>query len=105
MPIGLVTHRGRVGCPSAGGVAEWLRQGTANPCTRVRFPAPPPISLRTSVGARDRVEPPRRRQPLELGFAAVEELDPGTGDEVPHRVRHQLLTWSCEGTDAGGDVH
>jgi hypothetical protein len=27
-----------------GGVAEWLRQGPAKPCTRVRFPAPPPIS-------------------------------------------------------------
>ena len=38
------------GCPSqdspagnvgAGGVAEWLRQGPAKPCTRVRFPPPP----------------------------------------------------------------
>src|SRR5580658_8677007 len=26
---------------SYGGVAEWLRQGPAKPCTRVRFPAPP----------------------------------------------------------------
>src|SRR5438105_13274349 len=25
-----------------GGVAEWLRQGPAKPCTRVRFPSPPP---------------------------------------------------------------
>jgi hypothetical protein len=25
----------------AGGVAEWLRQGPAKPCTRVRFPPPP----------------------------------------------------------------
>ena len=25
-----------------GGVAEWLRQGPAKPCTRVRFPPPPP---------------------------------------------------------------
>ena len=24
-----------------GGVAEWLRQGPAKPCTRVRFPSPP----------------------------------------------------------------
>ena len=24
-----------------GGVAEWLRQGPAKPCTRVRFPHPP----------------------------------------------------------------
>ena len=28
-----------------GGVAEWLRQGPAKPCTRVRFPSPPPRSL------------------------------------------------------------
>jgi hypothetical protein len=27
---------------SCGGVAEWLRQGPAKPCTRVRFPSPPP---------------------------------------------------------------
>ena len=27
---------------SYGGVAEWLRQGPAKPCTRVRFPSPPP---------------------------------------------------------------
>ena len=26
---------------SGGGVAEWLRQGPAKPCTRVRFPPPP----------------------------------------------------------------
>ena len=30
---------------SCGGVAEWLRQGPAKPCTRVRFPSPPPLSL------------------------------------------------------------
>src|SRR6266852_5529848 len=28
----------RAGC---GGMAEWLRQGPAKPCTRVRFPLPP----------------------------------------------------------------
>ncbi len=28
---------------SCGGVAEWLRQGPAKPCTRVRFPSPPPF--------------------------------------------------------------
>src|SRR5688572_30570026 len=27
--------------PTPGGVAEWLRQGPAKPCTRVRFPSPP----------------------------------------------------------------
>src|SRR6266567_8142954 len=32
--------RGGVADPS-GGVAEWLRQGPAKPCTRVRFPPPP----------------------------------------------------------------
>src|ERR1700691_2585900 len=26
---------------SFGGMAEWLRQGPAKPCTRVRFPLPP----------------------------------------------------------------
>src|SRR6202042_238591 len=31
---------------SCGGVAEWLRQGPAKPCTRVRFPSPPPGNLR-----------------------------------------------------------
>jgi hypothetical protein len=28
-------------CGHQGGVAEWLRQGPAKPCTRVRFPPPP----------------------------------------------------------------
>src|SRR5207302_2569474 len=32
-----------------GGVAEWLRQGPAKPCTRVRFP-PPPRRAISSVG-------------------------------------------------------
>ena len=44
-----------VGCVSPlgtrrGGVAEWLRQGPAKPCTRVRFP-PPPRAI-SSVGER-----------------------------------------------------
>src|SRR6476620_976806 len=39
-----------VGPPTAGGVAEWLRQGPAKPCTRVRFP-PPPRAI-SSVGER-----------------------------------------------------
>src|SRR6188474_357836 len=34
--------------PAPGGVAEWLRQGPAKPCTRVRFP-PPPRAI-SSVG-------------------------------------------------------
>ena len=34
----------------SGGVAEWLRQGPAKPCTRVRFP-PPPRAI-SSVGER-----------------------------------------------------
>src|SRR5579863_4820538 len=33
------------GAALCGGVAEWLRQGPAKPCTRVRFPSPPPHSL------------------------------------------------------------
>ena len=36
------------GCP--GGMAEWLRQGPAKPCTRVRFPLPPRAI--SSVGER-----------------------------------------------------
>src|ERR1700753_1356162 len=35
---------------SNGGVAEWLRQGPAKPCTRVRFPSPPRAI--SSVGER-----------------------------------------------------
>jgi len=34
-----------------GGVAEWLRQGPAKPCTRVRFP-PPPRRRRPSTASR-----------------------------------------------------
>ena len=36
-----------------GGVAEWFRQGPAKPCTRVRFPSPPPMLERhLTVGQR-----------------------------------------------------
>src|SRR5262245_43525829 len=38
------------GLTGYGGVAEWLRQGHAKPCTRVRFP-PPPRAI-SSVGER-----------------------------------------------------
>src|SRR3954453_18332299 len=37
--------RCRAGPSQPGGVAEWLRQGPAKPCTRVRFPPPPPRVL------------------------------------------------------------
>ncbi len=40
----------RCGGERHGGVAEWLRQGPAKPCTRVRFP-PPPRAI-SSVGER-----------------------------------------------------
>ena len=43
-PLGDATRRhvwSRVESRSCGGVAEWLRQGPAKPCTRVRFPSPP----------------------------------------------------------------
>ncbi len=46
-----VPHRISVSAPNKfGGVAEWLRQGPAKPCTRVRFP-PPPRAI-SSVGER-----------------------------------------------------
>ena len=46
-----VPHRTSVSAPNMfGGVAEWLRQGPAKPCTRVRFP-PPPRAI-SSVGER-----------------------------------------------------
>jgi hypothetical protein len=47
---------GRVASPrrQSGGVAEWLRQGPAKPCTRVRFP-PPPRRSRTGAVSTDRV--------------------------------------------------
>ena len=35
-----------------GGVAEWLRQGPAKPCTRVRFPPPPRNNHRPAVHIR-----------------------------------------------------
>ncbi|MCW2906724.1 MAG: hypothetical protein JWL68_1513 [Actinomycetia bacterium] len=35
------SHASPAGNVGTGGVAEWLRQGPAKPCTRVRFPPPP----------------------------------------------------------------
>src|SRR5580698_9624274 len=47
----VVRSRGSV-CP-CGGVAEWLRQGPAKPCTRVRFPSPPPSGRRVTSAPMD----------------------------------------------------
>ena len=52
------SHASPAGNVGAGGVAEWLRQGPAKPCTRVRFPPPPRgrlaqwehVSLTTEAG-------------------------------------------------------
>ena len=39
----VVRSAGRsIGPPLFGAVAEWIRQGSAKPSTRVRFPAAPP---------------------------------------------------------------
>ena len=47
---------------SYGGVAEWLRQGPAKPCTRVRFPSPPlsqaPNQAKLVFGHQDRHSSP-----------------------------------------------
>src|SRR5882762_2771207 len=48
IPAGWRARSGRVAGPS-GGVAEWLRQGPAKPCTRVRFPPPPRTSTARST--------------------------------------------------------
>ena len=88
--------RGQAHQASSGGVAEWLRQGPAKPCTRVRFP-PPPRTYRvqtlfraiSSVGERylDTVEvtgsipvsPTRRLRLLAPfgGFAVGRDVCPG----------------------------
>ena len=41
-PSGALRAPARVSDPLPGGVAEWLRQGPAKPCTPVRFRSPPP---------------------------------------------------------------
>src|SRR5579875_1232645 len=47
-PAGAGPPAGRLCWPpgSPGGVAEWLRQGPAKPCTPVRFRSPPPNCVR-----------------------------------------------------------
>jgi hypothetical protein len=45
-----VPAAGSLGGSTYGGMAEWLRQGPAKPCTRVRFPLPPRAV--SSVGER-----------------------------------------------------
>src|ERR1035438_7271931 len=89
----VVRSRGPV-CP-CGGVAEWLRQGPAKPCTRVRFPSPPPCVPRTRsrrntpltlTGMPSRLGPSRaaqcraRRRPEEKAMA---DYDPRTANGIP----------------------
>src|SRR5579863_9287027 len=47
---------------SCGGVAEWLRQGPAKPCTRVRFPSPPPFQTFSGLSYRGAMTMSRVRQ-------------------------------------------
>jgi hypothetical protein len=50
--VWLCRHLGRPARAAAGGgMAEWLRQGPAKPCTRVRFPLPP-LRAVSSAGER-----------------------------------------------------
>src|SRR4029450_9897325 len=75
-----------LGCPSGlprslglpGGVAEWLRQGPAKPCTRVRFP-PPPRAL-SSAGERF---PDTEEVTGSIPVAPTSDL----GDPCPQRSR------------------
>src|SRR5437867_1743410 len=46
---------------------------------------------------RDGIEPPRAGNALELVFAALLELDPGAGDEILYRRRHEHLAGAVEG--------
>jgi hypothetical protein len=67
----------------SGGVAEWLRQGPAKPCTRVRFPAPPLWGCKEKppVGREESVPGRPGRRVLRL----TRHL--GGGDETPTGVR------------------
>ena len=53
------------GCPcggAGGGMAEWLRQGPAKPCTRVRFPLPP----RGRLAQRESASLTRKRSQVQI---------------------------------------
>ena len=54
-PARLSDTRARLCELACGGMAEWLRQGPAKPCTRVRFPLPPlrAVSSARALASRD----------------------------------------------------
>src|SRR6185437_10300752 len=57
-------------------MAEWLRQGPAKPCTRVRFPLPP----RGRLAQRESASLTRKRSLVQSQYRPREEL-PGRGSE------------------------
>jgi hypothetical protein len=48
---------------------------------------------------------PRLRNALELVLAAILELEPGAGDKIMRRRRHEHLAWSGAGGYARADMH
>jgi hypothetical protein len=67
------------GPANGGGMAEWLRQGPAKPCTRVRFPLPPPgrLAQRESASL-------TRKRPL----VQSQYRPPGQGHVFENRIVH-----------------
>lgn len=94
-----------------GGVAEWFRQGSAKPCTRVRFPSPPlgvrsgehadrtPFSSTGAVSVRSRGRPlesavprPSRAHLASTGWRAAQRGGRhGVGRQAPPRRSGRML--------------
>jgi hypothetical protein len=87
---------------TSGGVAEWLRQGPAKPCTRVRFP-PPPRGAAHQVHALTRGDTTQQHHPAVAGaISSVGEhyLDTvGVTGSIP--VSPTLRHVDFAGTDGG----
>ena len=66
-------------------------------------PSGPTTYLRVRSGLRSE-ELPRPGHAFQLVLAAVDELDPGPGNEIRHRTRNEHLTSRCQRADARSDM-
>ena len=85
-----------------GGVAEWFRQGPAKPCTRVRFPSPPPVPERHLVTCPAKGVAPASRPPH--GTPASQGGPGGSpaasSVTAPVLLRDQLICWQLSWPEA-----
>src|SRR6266487_5803025 len=103
----LFWHLGRSppsGYLTGGGMAEWLRQGPAKPCTRVRFPLPP----RGRLAQRESTSLTRKGSQVQIlyrpPYSCSSEARFPIRDLAFLIVCHRFVIRTCQGQPGSGDT-